>query len=160
MTPQQVRDGDHRFQEKYVATMGGFCYRVPTPKPVKIASNITIKESKIFNTPRKSEAEGDLYKTLADKIEEYILKLGYSNSQTLGIVVQVLTQGKVRVDFRDHTERLQLFEEGTLFSRTEAVDIFDKHIENMKKSISMGDVASTMTQRIVIQSPRSQKPSG
>ncbi len=132
----------------------------PLPKPVKIASNITIKESQIYNTPRKSEAEGDLYKTLADKIEEYILKLGYSNSQTLGIVVQVLTQGKVRVDFRDHTERLQLFEEEALFSRTEAVDIFDKHIVNMKKPPTPSDAASTMTQRIVIQSPRPQKPRG
>ena len=107
-----------------------------TPKPVKTASNITIKESKIFNNPSASQTEGDLYKTLSDKIDEYILKLGYSNSQTLGIIVQILTQGKVRVDFRNYTERLQLFEDGELFTRTEAVDIFDKHIINMKKSMA------------------------
>ena len=125
-----------------------------SPPPVNSASQITIKESKIPNHPSASNPGGDLYKTLSDKIEEYILKLGYSNSQTLGIVVQVLTQGKVRVDFRDHTERLQLFEEGVLFSRTEAVDIFDKHIVNMKKPVSAEASASNMTQRIVIQAPR------
>jgi len=129
-----------------------------TPKPVKTASNITIKESKIFNNPSASQAEGDLYKTLSDKIDEYILKLGYSNSQTLGIIVQILTQGKVRVDFRNYTERLQLFEDGELFTRTEAVDIFDRHIINMKKPAAAESSASNMTQRIVIQPPRTHKP--
>jgi len=131
-----------------------------SPTPAKSASQITIKESKIPNKPSATNPGGDLYKNLSDKIEEYILKLGYSNSQTLGIVVQVLTQGKVRVDFRDHTERLQLFEEGVLFSRTEAVDIFDKHIVNMKKPVSAEASASNMTQRIVIQAPRSHKAGG
>ena len=130
------------------------------PTPSKSASQITIKESKFPNYPSATNPGGDLYKNLSDKIEEYILKLGYSNSQTLGIVVQVLTQGKVRVDFRDHTERLQLFEEGAIFSRTEAVDIFDKHIVNMKKPPSAEASASNMTQRIVIQAPRSHKAGG
>ena len=129
-----------------------------SPNPTKTASSITIKETKIFNNPSANQPSGDLYKTLSDKIEEYILKLGYSNSQTLGIVVQILTQGKLRVDFRDYTERLQLFEEGGLFSRTEAVDIFDKHIVNMKKPASAEASGSNMTQRIVIQPPRAHRP--
>ena len=128
------------------------------PIPVKSASNITLKESKILNQPGSPPPEGDLYKPLSQKIDEYILQLGYSNSQTLGIVVQILTQGKVRVDFRNYTERLQLIEESVLFTRTEAVDIFDKHILDMKKPSGADAAGSNMTQRIVIQPPRAHRP--
>ena len=44
--------------------------------------------------------------TVADKIEELVLKVGYSNAQALSVVIQLLTNGKVRVDYRDYSQRL------------------------------------------------------
>lgn len=94
--------------------------------------------------------------TLASKIDEYVLKLGYSNAHVLGVLVQLLTLGKVRVDFRDYSERLQLLDPEDKMSRPEAVALFDDHMSALR-----GDEDSSnlnMTQKIVIQPPRVQLP--
>jgi hypothetical protein len=94
--------------------------------------------------------------TLASKIDEYVLKLGYSNAHVLGVLVQLLTLGKVRVDFRDYSERLQLLDPDDKMTRPEAVALFDDHMNALR-----GDEDSpslNMTQKIVIQPPRIQLP--
>ena len=94
--------------------------------------------------------------TLASKIDEYVLKLGYSNAHVLGVLVQLLTLGKVRVDFRDYSERLQLLDPEDKMSRPEAVALFDDHMSALRGD----DDASSLnlTQKIVIQPPRIQLP--
>jgi hypothetical protein len=94
--------------------------------------------------------------TLASKIDEYVLKLGYSNAHVLGVLVQLLTLGKVRVDFRDYSERLQLLDPEDKMSRPEAVALFDDHMNALRGD----DDASSLnlTQKIVIQPPRIQLP--
>jgi hypothetical protein len=54
---------------------------------------------------------------LSDKISDYIMRLGDSNSMCLNIVIQLLTRGKVRVDFRDTSERLELINQQELFAK-------------------------------------------
>jgi hypothetical protein len=91
---------------------------------------------------------------LADKISDYIMRLGDSNSLCLNIVIQLLTRGKVRVDFRDTSERLQLISEQDTTSRAEAVLVFDHWIaENRIKS-----EPPEQTQRIIIETPKVKLP--
>ena len=56
--------------------------------------------------------------SLAEKIDEYVVKLGYSSAHTLGVVVQLLTVGKIRLDFREYSERLQLENPAEVLSPT------------------------------------------
>lgn len=93
--------------------------------------------------------------SLADKIGEYLLRLGDANSLCLNIIIQLLTRGKVRVDFRDSSERLQLVDQTDIVSRSEAVSVFDQWIEENKFK---GEMPAT-TQKIIIEAPRVKLPS-
>lgn len=116
-------------------------------------SEITIKETKLENEGGAMQSSGSLYKTLAEKIDEYMLKLGYSNSQALGIVVQILTQGKVRVDFRDFNERLELVNVSDLCDRARAVALFEEHLLSTQADDALDD-KDNPTQRVIVQTPR------
>lgn len=96
--------------------------------------------------------------TLAYKIDEYILKLGYSNAHVLSVTIQLLTRGKVRVDFRDYSERLTVLPSAGLMTPTQAAAVFDEHI-NRNRSRNEDDSSSlNTTQKIVVQAPRVQLP--
>lgn len=99
------------------------------------------------------QSTGSLYKPLSEKIDEYMLKLGYSNSQALGIVVQILTQGKVRVDFRDFNERLELVNASDLCDRARAVALFEEHLLSNQSGDTLDD-KDNPTQRVIVQTPR------
>jgi len=68
----------------------------------------------------------------------------------LGIVVQLLTSGKVRVDYRDYSERLQLVARGATMDRQEAVDLFVRHIERLQND----EIPLETTQKIMVQPPQ------
>jgi hypothetical protein len=129
-----------------------------TLKPKKPASKILIhigvrKFSGAQIVEEWDSSHGPAIK-LGDKIGEYLIRLGDSNSLCLNVVIQLLTRGKVRVDFRDSSERLQLVSDQDLMSRLEAVTVFDHWIEeNLFKS-----EPPDATQKIVIELPRVKLP--
>jgi len=88
--------------------------------------------------------------TLASKIDEFTLKVGHSSTHVMSVVVQLLTLGKVRLDFRDYTERLELLNLSEIMSRTQAAAVFEQHLSASNKD----EDVSLMTQKIVIQPPR------
>jgi hypothetical protein len=92
---------------------------------------------------------------LADKIEELVLKVGYSNAQALSVIIQLLTDGKVRVDFRDYSQRLQVLSTSDLTGRVEAMQIFDSHIAAMKAG---PEDTEGFTQKITLQAPLVRLP--
>jgi len=116
-------------------------------------SEIAIKETKFENEGGVMQARDSLYKPLSVKIDEYMLKLGYSNSQALGIVVQILTQGKVRVDFRDFNERLVLVNQSDRCDRAQAAALFEEHFLLMQSGEELNDEENP-TQRVIVQTPR------
>jgi len=129
-----------------------------TIKPQKPAAKIPVRVGvRKFTAERKLEEwdSNDLLPiTLADKISEYILRIGDANAFCLNIVIQLLTKGKVRVDFRDSSERLQLVNEKDIVSRVEAVLVFDHWVaENQIKS-----QPPDATQRIMMEPPRINLP--
>ncbi len=124
--------------------------------PVKLPQNILIVERReSLDAGVMSGAAVETRMSLAQKLDDYLLRLGYSNAYVLGIVVQLMTQGKVRVEFRDHRERLQLVAPEDLMSRTVAVTMFDSYVTTLtqkdKTPVAFG---SGTTQRIVVQGPR------
>ena len=99
------------------------------------------------------DPEGEKLEMLSEKISEYLLKLGYSNDHVLGIVLRLLTQGKVKVEFRDYRERLELVKPSYIVTRGAAIDIFDRYIEQMTAAEDVGRRMKT-TQKIIVQAPR------
>jgi len=119
---------------------------------LKNSSDIRLKQTQSSTT--SIGVTTDLNATemlLSEKIDEYIFRLGYSNTHTLGIVIQLLVTGKVRVDFRDHYERLQLARKSDVMDRTHAVDLFDRHLESHRKHETQ--TGQDFTQKIIIESP-------
>ena len=89
-------------------------------------------------------------------IDEFLLKLGQSSAHVLGVLIQLLTRGKVRVDFRDYYIRLELGPGETSMKRSEAVAVFDDYIQRHQNPD--GDLSADVTQKIMVQAPRSLLP--
>jgi hypothetical protein len=84
---------------------------------------------------------------LADKISDYMIRIGDSNSLCLNVVIQLLNRGKVRVDFRDTSERLELINQQDQISRPEALMVLDHWIKANRFNSEPPDA----TQKIVIE---------
>ena len=123
------------------------------PKP---ATAIMLEETRTLHLAQSSsEKTATTLCTLADKIEDLVLKVGYSNAQAMSVIIQILTVGKVRVDFRDYSQRLQLRSPKEIMSRTEAVEVFDAHLALLKST----DFSSEgFTQKIMFQPPAVRPP--
>ncbi|MFZ9920148.1 MAG: hypothetical protein ACO3GO_02865 [Terrimicrobiaceae bacterium] len=112
----------------------------------KTAAAILIRETRTLHQTGVPEKTAPTPCALADKIEELLLKVGYTNAQAMGVTIQLLTSGKVRVDFRDYTQRLELASPSDIMTRTEAVDVFDSHLKFLKADNHSAD---GFTQKIV-----------
>ena len=118
---------------------------------IKSVKQILISVTTATFEDGERHATGEIIMTLADKIDDYILKLGYSNTHVLGFVLELLTVGKVRLDFRAFSDRLELRDPDLVMTRIEATALFDEHIKvgQCKKTLPGSDV----TQKIIL-SPR------
>jgi hypothetical protein len=127
-------------------------------QPPKTAREILLEETKSILVNGIRQDCQSTRAPLSSKIDEYILKLGYSNAHVLGVLIQLLTRGKVRVDFRDYTERLQLPSQASRMSPTQAAAVFDEHITHIQSPDEPSNF--DMTQKIVVQAPRVVLPKG
>lgn len=128
--------------------------------PARSAENIEIKVTTRAvdhgtGTMSANAPEPEFF-PLSRKIEDYVLRLGYSNTHVLGIVIRLLTEGKVRVDFRDYSERLELADQASKTTRTEAVRIFDNLVSRLVIEKDIDHLS--VTQKIVVQPPRPKSP--
>ena len=123
-------------------------------KPPKTSKEIMVRDEMFLIDQGTREPVPPKIVSLATKIDEYILKVGHTNTNVMSLVVQLLTIGKVRLDFRDYTERLELLNLSEIMSRPQAAAVFDQHLASGNKN----DDASLMTQKIVIQPPRANLP--
>jgi hypothetical protein len=94
--------------------------------------------------------------TLADKISDYMIRIGDANSLCLNAVIQLLNKGKVRIDFRDTSERLELINQSDKVSRPEALMVFDHWIAENCFKYELPDA----TQKIFIEMPLMKLPQG
>ncbi len=126
------------------------------PSPSKSADEITIVEIRSFVQDGLKHSSEVCNVPLEMVIDEFLLKLGQSNAHVLGVVIQLLTRGKVRVDFRDYYIRLELGPGETAMNRSQAVAVFDDYIKRHKNPD--GDRSSDVTQKIMVQAPRISLP--
>ncbi len=126
-------------------------------KPAKYSADIFIKtEVKKFSNSQEI-VDFDFNRNhpltpLSNKIEEYMLRISNSNEFCFNIIIQLLTHGKVRVDFRDSTERLQLVNKQDIMSRSKAVMVFDRWIAENRVPDKFPNASTT--QKILIEAPR------
>jgi len=83
-----------------------------------------------------------------------MVRIGDSNDFCFNIIVQLLTEGKVRVDFRDSTERLQLVNKQDSVSRVEAVKVFDHWVQENRAKPELLE----STRKVVLEPPRAKLP--
>jgi hypothetical protein len=94
--------------------------------------------------------------SLSEKMSDYLVRLGYSNTHIMGIIVQLMTQTKVRVDFRNYTERLELVELGDRITSSMAISMLEDFISEKTAPEEAQQAASLnkQTQKIVVQLPK------
>jgi len=124
--------------------------------PSKTALEITIFETRSFIQDGVQQSSEVREISLEAIIDEFLLKLGQSNAHVLGVVIQLLTRSKVRVDFRDYTLRLELAAGESAMERAQAVAVFDDYIKRHKNPD--GDRSADVTQKIMVQAPRVSLP--
>ena len=126
------------------------------PLLLRTAIEIRITETRSFIQDGVQQSSEVREIALEAVIDEFLLKLGQSNAHVLGVVIQVLTRGKVRVDFRDYNLRLELGPGENAMERSEAVAVFDDYIKRHKNPD--GDRSADVTQKIMVQAPRISLP--
>lgn len=124
--------------------------------PSKTALEITIVETRSFIQDGVQQSSEVREIPLEASIDEFLLKLGQSNAHVLGVVIQLLTRTKVRVDFRDYTLRLELAAGENPMERSQAVAVFDDYIKRHKNPD--GERSADVTQKIMVQAPRVSLP--
>lgn len=92
--------------------------------------------------------------SLAEKIDEYVFKLGCSSAHTLGVIVQLLTVGKIRLEFREYNERLQLENPADMLPRPEAMQLTEAYLATMRLGAEDPMGGLDVTQKIIIQAPK------
>ena len=91
--------------------------------------------------------------SLAELISRYLVQLGFDNVFTSGIIVQLLTKGKVRVDFSKVAERLEVINRDDCLTAPQAMALFQDYVAGMQNEEDKSQKGKTI--RIVVQNPRS-----
>jgi len=93
-------------------------------------------------TVRISSRETSLF----EKIDDYLLRFGGSNSHVVGIFMGLLVDGKVRVAFRDKSERLSLVEASDKKTGEAAIQLIDAYLKQAEAAAE----PDTRTQKIIL----------
>ena len=90
--------------------------------------------------------------SLAELISRYLIHIGFESAFTSGIIVQLLTKGKVRVDFSKVAERLELMRYDDCMTATQAMALFEECVNGLHSKDESAEKGKTV--RIVVQKPR------
>ena len=91
-------------------------------------SSIQIRQIRAFDQAGSSQQMAEEILSLAQKLDECVSRMGCSSVHTLQMAVQLLTKGKVRLQYRASHERLQLLKSSTLLARREAIALVEKYL--------------------------------
>ena len=105
------------------------------PEPARTVRDFQVLEKRVTRNTDGLEVESQHLSTVADKMDEYILLFGTANSYFVSVFLRLLEFGKVRIDFRDRSERLELVRKTDMVSRAKAVALVDARLHEIR----MGD---------------------
>ena len=128
-------------------------------KPVSIEYPKKPREILIRITNR--DIEGGLAGAVREKKEtsldqllnNYLIRLGMDSASTSGIIVQLLTNGKVRVDFSSVAERLELVNKSDIITPPQAISLFEDYV-TISLHPEEKEKRGKKTARIEVQKPR------
>lgn len=129
----------------------------PVPTAPRSVSEIQVVEKTITLNAEGLEVESRENTTVASKMDDYILLFGTANSYFVSIFLKLLEAGKVRVDLRDRSERLELARPGDMVTRAQAVALVDARLDEMRRAESESNDLG-MTQRISLNQIRARIP--
>jgi CheY-like chemotaxis protein len=121
-------------------------------RPVPVASpseqprsvrDFQVLEKRVSLNPDGLEVESQHLSNVAEKMDEYILLFGTANSYFISIFLRLLECGKVRVDFRDRSERLELVRKSDVVSRAKAVALVDSRLDEIRRAKDDKDLGTT-----------------
>ena len=119
----------------------------PSPKAAQIAkplpkSNASADQRKADYPKRPSEIRIRIGRNstnevaLADRLDYYLPRLGYSrySRDLLSFVINLMIKGKVRVDFGDYCEHLELVNPGDKLTSAQAMTLLDDFVAERERS--------------------------
>ncbi|MEN9469643.1 MAG: hypothetical protein RL630_1376 [Verrucomicrobiota bacterium] len=109
-------------------------------KPIVLIEQQFAEESGLM--VRTSSREISLF----EKIDDYLLRFGGSNSHVVGIFMGLLVDGKIRVALRDKSERLSLASLSDTKTPEAAIRIIDSYLRQSESS----QLLDTTTQKIIL----------
>ena len=118
--------------------------------PAKSLSEIKIKQTRTSTATGTVGEIAEIIFPLSEKVDEFIVKLGYSSAHTLGIITQLLNVGKIRVEFRDFNERLQLVDATDAMPRADAMVLTETYIASILTKDD-GPYGLELTQKVIVQ---------
>ena len=92
------------------------------------SSTILLRQLRDFHGADNSQLMAEEVITLASKLDECIARMGGSSVYTLQMAVQLLTKGKVRLQYRASEERLQLVKQSARLNRHEAIALVENEV--------------------------------
>lgn len=104
------------------------------PERPRTVRDFQVLEKRVTRNPDGLEVESQHLSTVADKMDEYILLFGTANSYFISIFLRLLECGKVRIDFRDRSERLELVRRSDVVTRAKAVALVDSRLEELRRA--------------------------
>lgn len=88
------------------------------------------------------------------KLNDYIVRLGYSSTNLAGFVIELFTKGKVCLDFEYFTERIELIDAADMLSGSQAMALLADFIAETERAKIDPDPdkpkSNFITQNIVI----------
>lgn len=88
--------------------------------------------------------------SLSDKLNDYILRLGHSSVHLTGIIVELMTKGKVQVDFSEHTERMELVSQPDRLNSVQAMSLLEDYLVEVMPLSDSKKKSVRATQRIAL----------
>jgi hypothetical protein len=124
--------------------------RVYPKKPHDIHVQVTYQ--KVLDG-QLSDAQDVSVVPLNTKLYEYAVRVGGAMA---GVLVQLFTQGKVRVDFGSYSERLELMDKEDCLSGPDAMRLFDEFVAAIEKTGVQ--LFKKATQQIFVQLQKNSRP--
>jgi hypothetical protein len=91
-------------------------------------SSIQLRQTRAFDQAGHSQQMAEEIISLARKLDECVSRMGYSSVHTLQMAVQLLTKGKVRLQYRASNERLELVKPSARLARLDAIALVEKYL--------------------------------
>jgi len=89
--------------------------------------------------------------TLGERLDHYIMRLGPSNPLISAIGIHLTTDGKVCVDWREHTERIELMDMNDQLPPAQAASMMADFIA--EHPVAASSHQGHITQKIIVESP-------